>query len=54
MGLSYEHKTNNINLIVKRSHKQTVNRAAHDQRIGKCKYIAALHSRAGVFLLGTQ
>lgn len=36
MGLGYKHKTNNINLIVKRSHKQTVNRAKHDQRVGKC------------------
>lgn len=35
MGLGYEHKTNNINLIVKRSHKQTVNSAARDQRVGK-------------------
>lgn len=36
MGLGYEHKPNNINLIVNRSHKQTVKRAVHDQRVGKC------------------
>lgn len=36
MGLGYEHKANNMSSIVKRSHKQTVNRAAHNQMVGKC------------------
>lgn len=35
MGLGHEHKANNMNSIVKKSHKQTVNRAAHDQMVGK-------------------
>lgn len=50
MGLDYEYKTTNIYFILKKSHRQTVNKTVYDQRMGEKLYIAAFCNRARLLL----